>query len=198
MNQWDEEALREINSLEAARLAIRGALATIRDMQDLNARAKAETRDEAAKRKLAEAKAAELVEQVEQWRRQGEAWEKEREERDQNEARWREAARLEVRAEERTRIEEGRALMEAELARLQAELQQMAGSYQRRCESQAAALESFKKTLERREVELLAARRRSEELSRSLELDAQTIESQRRHIRRLEEAAGPGPGAPSS
>ena len=29
MEQWDEQALREINNLDAARLAIRGALATI-------------------------------------------------------------------------------------------------------------------------------------------------------------------------
>src|SRR3989339_1919562 len=126
MNQWDEEALREINSLDAARLAIRGALATIRDLQDVNAQAKADVQDEAAKRKLVETKVAELAEQINGWHKQAGEWEKERAERAAGEARWRDAVRLEVRAEERARIEESRSLMEVELARLHAELQQMA------------------------------------------------------------------------
>ncbi|MCX5794755.1 MAG: hypothetical protein NTY77_04600 [Elusimicrobia bacterium] len=179
MNQWDEEALREINSLEAARLAIRGALATIRDLQDVNAGAKAEVQDEAAKRKATEAKVAELSEQVDRWHKQAESWDKERQERTQSEARWREAVRLEVRAEERARIEESRALMETELARLHAELQQMARAYREKCEAQAKALERLRKSLDAREVELLAARRAKEEIARTAQHDWQMLEQLR-------------------
>src|SRR5438477_510098 len=64
MNPWDEEAYREINDLEAARLAIRGALATIRDLQDLNARLKGTLQEAAAKEKLSLREIAELTQQL--------------------------------------------------------------------------------------------------------------------------------------
>ncbi len=56
MEEWDDRALREINSLDAARLAIRGALATIRDLQDQNGVLKGQVQDDGAKRKAYMAK----------------------------------------------------------------------------------------------------------------------------------------------
>jgi hypothetical protein len=179
MNQWDEEALSEINSLEAARLAIRGALSTIRNLQDINIQAKAEVQNEAAKRQSAEAQVAELNGQLDRWRAQAEAWEKEGQQRAQGEQRWREAARLEARAEERTLIEENRARMETELARLHAELQQISQSFRARTQEQARSLGQIKKALESQEVELLAARREKDEVARRAQHDAQILEQLR-------------------
>ncbi len=88
MNKWDEEAFREVNDLDAARLALRGALATIRDLQDLSSRLKSENQDEAAKLKHADARVAELAAQIENWRGEAELWERERRERADEEGRF--------------------------------------------------------------------------------------------------------------
>src|ERR1700685_621494 len=82
MEQWDEQALREINNLDAARLAIRGALSTIRDLQDANAGLKGQAQDEAAKRKHLETQLAKMDEKIADWREQAEVWERERAERE--------------------------------------------------------------------------------------------------------------------
>src|SRR5665213_2581169 len=99
MEQWDEEALREINNLDAARLAIRGALATIRDLQDSNAGLKGQVQDEAAKRKHLEAELAKVDAKIADWQAQAQTWEKERAERERMMAAWKAEARMEVRAE---------------------------------------------------------------------------------------------------
>ena len=85
MTDWDEEALREINNLDAARLAIRGALATIRDLQDQNAKLKRDSesalQDESSRRKALEARVKELASQLDAWSEQGKAWEAEQKRR---------------------------------------------------------------------------------------------------------------------
>ena len=81
MNPWDEEAYREINDLDAARLAIRGALATIRDLQDLNATIKGNLQESASKEKLNLQQISQLTKQLENWQEQGKIWEAERQER---------------------------------------------------------------------------------------------------------------------
>src|SRR5947207_164674 len=105
---WDEEALKEINNLDAARLAIRGALATIRDLQDQNARLKASNdavvQDEAARRKALEARVKDLSSQVDRWQEQAKAWEADQKKRVEGEERWKSAVRVQLRAEERARI----------------------------------------------------------------------------------------------
>ncbi|MFA6003608.1 MAG: hypothetical protein WC881_06020 [Elusimicrobiota bacterium] len=179
MQQWDDDALGEINSIEAARLALRGALDTIRDLQALNSKAKAEVQDESARRKLNEDLAAAAAAKAEQLQKQVETWEKERQTRSQDEERWRNAARLEVRAEERARMEETRLQTEAELARLHAELQQMAALNRERGDSQTGALAQLKKLLESREAEVLAARREKEEMAKRVEHDMQLYEQVR-------------------
>jgi hypothetical protein len=175
MSDWDEEALREIGNLDSARLAIRGALATIRDLQDLNSQVKAEVQEEAAKRKLAEAKSAELAGQIEQWRKQAEGWEQESRQRAADEESWRNAARLQVRAEERVRIEEGRARVEAELSALRAELMQMAQASQEK----ERKWEALRKQIEARDAELMAAQREKLELRNRFHQDHEMIESLR-------------------
>ena len=175
MNDWDEEALREIGSLDAARLAIRGALATIRDLQDINSQAKAEIQDEASKRKHVEAKAAELAAQLEQWKKEAEQWAQERAERAKNEGQWRDSARAQVRAEERARIEEARVRVDEELCRLRAELESMV-SLQKEKDQKWSLL---KKQVEARDAELLAAQREKLDLSNRFAHDADMLERMR-------------------
>ncbi|HXT01469.1 MAG TPA: hypothetical protein VN915_12385, partial [Elusimicrobiota bacterium] len=88
MEQWDEQALREINNLDAARLAIRGALATIRDLQDANSALKGQAQDEAAKRKHLEARLGQLDQRIADWQAQAEGWAKERAERERLMEQW--------------------------------------------------------------------------------------------------------------
>src|SRR3954469_24126899 len=105
MEEWDDRALREINSLDAARLAIRGALATIRDLQDQNGALKGQVQDDGAKRKALESRLAEMDARLAQWQEQAQKWEKEAAEREQLMQRWKVEARMEVRAEERSRVD---------------------------------------------------------------------------------------------
>ena len=171
MNPWDEEALREINSLESARLAIRGALATIRDLQELNAQAKVQAQDETARRKSAEARSSEISAQLDEFKKQGEEWEKEKLERARIEEQWKESARLSARAEEKARIESERAEWEGELSRLGAEMQRMAEAA-RQGEVQFSEL---KKELEAKDVQLMAAERYKLELSNRFHRDSELV-----------------------
>ena len=102
-HQWDDRALREINSLDAARLAIRGALATIRDLQDQNVVLKGQVQDDGAKRLALESRLVEMDSRLAQWQEQAEKWEKESSQREQSLERWKTEARMEVRGEERAR-----------------------------------------------------------------------------------------------
>src|SRR5271168_935866 len=113
MEQWDEQALREINNLDAARLAIRGALATIRDLQDGNAALKGQVQDEAAKRKHLEAQLAKVDGRLADWQAQAEAWAKER-------------------AEERARLEDERLRTEETIAHLRSDIAGMAKGHKDR------------------------------------------------------------------
>lgn len=173
--KWDEEAFREINDLDAARLAIRGALATIRDLQDINSQVKGEMQEEASRRKAAEAKTLELVKRVEKWEEQAAAWEKERKNWTDNEAKWKTSVASQVRAEESARIEEGRRALEEELSRMRAGLQQMAAS-QREKEDQWGLI---KKQLDLRNAELLALQKEKVEMAGRFHKDTELVESLR-------------------
>ncbi|MEQ1920258.1 MAG: hypothetical protein ABL955_13780, partial [Elusimicrobiota bacterium] len=124
--QWDDRALREINSLDAARLAIRGALATIRDLQDQNALLKGNLQDEGAKRKTLETRLADMDARLAEWQEQAKKWELEAAQREQLMQRWKTEARMEVRAEERARVNADQARTEETLARLRSDLVAMA------------------------------------------------------------------------
>lgn len=155
MEQWDEKALREINNLDAARLAIRGALATIRDLQDANQGLKGQAQDEVAKRKHLESRMAQLDARVLEWQKQADGWEAERQERDRSMERWKAAAREEVRAEERARIEEDRRSTEDILARLRSDMAAMAEVQKDKEE----AWSQLRLDLEKRDAEIAALKR---------------------------------------
>lgn len=159
MEQWDEQALREINNLDAARLAIRGALATIRDLQDANSGLKGQAQDELAKRKHLESRMAQLDARLGEWQKQAEAWEAERQERERSMERWKAEARAEVRDEERARIEEDRRSTEEVLARLRADLAAMAAVQKDKEE----AWSQLRLDLERRDGEIASLRRDKQE-----------------------------------
>lgn len=164
MEQWDEQALREINNLDAARLAIRGALATIRDLQDANAGLKGQSQDEAAKRKHLETRLAQLDARLADWQKQAEAWEAERQERERSMERWKADTRAEVRAEEHARIEEDRRGTEEVLARLRSDLSSMSAAQKDKEE----AWSQLRLDLERRDAEIAALRRdKSDALERA-------------------------------
>jgi hypothetical protein len=159
MEQWDEQALREINNLDAARLAIRGALATIRDLQDGNAALKGQVQDEAAKRKHLESQLEKVGAKVADWQAQAEGWAKERAERERMMEQWKGEARLEVRTEERARLEDDRRRTEETIAHLRSDIAGMATGQKEREEGWA----QLRGELERREMEIAALRREKEE-----------------------------------
>src|SRR3989338_5402479 len=169
--EWEEEALRKINNLEAARLAIRGALATIRNLQDQNAGLKAQIQDQAGRHKTAENKISELTAQVDSWRQQAKKWEDEQKRRAAEEAQFRNNLRMQVRSEESVRIEQSRRQTEEDLARLQAELAQMTAAKKDRDEKWAR----LKKNLEQREADLLVAEREKVELANRYRHDGELL-----------------------
>ncbi|MEK7382054.1 MAG: hypothetical protein AAB262_02080 [Elusimicrobiota bacterium] len=175
MEQWDEQALREINNLDAARLAIRGALATIRDLQDANAGLKGQAQDELAKRKHLESRLAQLDERLAHWQKQAEAWEAERQERERSQERWKASARSEVRAEERARIEEDRRGTEEVLARLRTDLSAMAAGQKDKEE----AWSQLRLDLERRDAEIASLRRDKEDSLQRASHDLDMVEQLR-------------------
>ena len=153
MSDWDEEALREINSLDSARLAIRGALATIRNLQEQNARAKAEAQSQDAARRLLESHLSDLTAQVQRWQDQAKVWEEQDRARQAQEESWRNSVKLEIRAEEKTRLQQAQAALEEETARLRGEILRLAGQQK----DKEAQWEELKKSLERYQAELLRA-----------------------------------------
>lgn len=175
MEQWDEQALREINNLDAARLAIRGALATIRDLQDANAGLKGQAQDELAKRKHLESRLAQLDERLSEWQKQAESWEAERLERERSMERWKADARAEVRAEERARIEDDRRGTEEVLARLRSDLASMAAAQKGKQE----AWSQLRLDLEKRDAEIAALRRDKNEALERARHDLDMVEKLR-------------------
>ena len=99
MPDFDEEALRELTNIDAARLAIRGALATIRDLQEQNARFKGELQDAGAQRKALDARIGDLTQSIQSWQRRAQEWEEAEKRRASDEARLKNNLRIEVRAE---------------------------------------------------------------------------------------------------
>ncbi len=159
MEQWDEQALREINNLDAARLAIRGALATIRDLQDANAGLKGQVQDETAKRRHLETRLGALDERLREWQTQADEWAKERADRDRQMEAWKSEARLEVRAEERARLEDDRRRTEELIAGLRADLTAMSRGHAEK----EIAWNELRAELEKRDMEIAALRREKEE-----------------------------------
>ncbi|MEK7745405.1 MAG: hypothetical protein AAB576_01945, partial [Elusimicrobiota bacterium] len=144
-----------MTDLEAARLAIRGALATIRDLQDANVRLKGNLQEAGSRERMASSENAELKKQLAQWEDVGRKWEEEKELRIQNEGKIKDRIRLEVREEERRRIDADRLRAEEELSRLAAEVEQWKSLHRSR-EGESGQLKDL---LRRREAELVAAQR---------------------------------------
>jgi hypothetical protein len=159
MDQWDEKALREINDLDAARLAIRGALSTIRDLQDANVSLKGSFQDEQAKRKHLEAQVVELNERLAQWQERADAWDKDRAERDRSLEEAKKQARLDVRGEERARLDDDRRRTEEIIAGLRADISSMA----RGSQAKESAWGELRAQLEKRDADISALRREKEE-----------------------------------
>ncbi|MHB2026488.1 MAG: coiled-coil domain-containing protein [Elusimicrobiota bacterium] len=171
MSDWDEDALREINSLDSARLAIRGALSTIQNLQEQNAKFKAEIQEQAASRKMLESRILELDAQARRWQEQSQLWEEQDKERLAREETWRNAVRLEIRSEERVRIGQAQSALEEELSRLRAEVGRMAQA-QKEKDSKWAEL---KKSLESYQAELVRAEREKIELSQRYHQESETL-----------------------
>ena len=159
MELWDEQALREINNLDAARLAIRGALATIRALQDANAELKGRALVVAALRLHVESRLGQVDARLAEYQALADAWAKERTERERMMEQWKSEARLEVRAEERARLEDDRRRTEETIARLRADIAGMAQGQREREEGWA----QLRAELERRDMEIAALRRDKEE-----------------------------------
>ncbi len=159
MEPWDEQALREINNLDAARLAIRGALSTIRGLQDANTALKGQLQDETSRRKHFETRLTELETQLGQWQKRGEGWETERVQFESKMDSWKHEVRMEVRAEEKARIDEDRRLTEEMISTLRSELIAMAKSHSGKEE----AWNELCAQLEKRDQEILNLRRAKEE-----------------------------------
>ena len=172
MNPWDEQAFKEINDLDAARLALRGALATIRDLQDLNLRVKGQVQDEQSKVKQVEAAVLELKSQNDRLKEEAAALEAERRERLTGEERWKNAERLKVREEEKARLEAARVSLEEELVRVRASLQRLAETYR----TKESDWEQIRRRLEGREGELVSSQREKIELADRFHRDAELLE----------------------
>src|SRR6185369_5932497 len=108
---------------------IRGALATIRDLQDQTGKLKQELQDETARRRVSESQIGDLKGAIERWQAQAKEWENAEKNRAAEEERYRASVRLQVRSEERLQIQEGQRRLEEELSKLQAELQRMAADH---------------------------------------------------------------------
>ena len=159
MEQWDEQAFREINDIDAARLAIRGALATIRDLQDANALLKGQIQDETAKRRHLETRLGEVDERLLAWQKQSDEWAQERSDRDRRMEAWKSEARQEVRAEEKARLEDDRRRTEELIAGLRGDLTAMS----RGQAEKEIAWNDLRAELEKRDVEIAALRREKED-----------------------------------
>ena len=112
MDPLDEDSLRSVNDMDAARLALRGALATIRDLQDANVRLKGNLQEAVSKEKLAATQNVELRRSLEHWQEEGKKWADDRAEEAARQRRFEDSTRLKVREEERKVVGEERARME--------------------------------------------------------------------------------------
>ncbi len=172
MEEWDDRALREINSLDAARLAIRGALATIRDLQDQNGNLKGQVQDDSAKRKALESRIGEMDNRLASWQEQAKKWEREAGEREQMMQRWKTEARMEVRAEERARVDADRIRTEEALARLRADLGAMASAHKGKQE----AASELRRMLDARDADIMNLKREKQDILAKVKLEAQQLE----------------------
>jgi hypothetical protein len=172
MEEWDDRALREINSLDAARLAIRGALATIRDLQDQNGLLKGQVQDDGAKRKALENRLTEMDSRLAQWQEQAAKWEKETAQREQMMERWKTEARMEVRAEERARVDADRLRTEETLARLRADLVAMSKAHK----GKEDAWVELRRMLDARDADIMSLKREKQDILAKVKLDAQQLE----------------------
>ncbi len=184
MPDWDEEALKELNNLDSARLAIRGALATIRDLQDQLIKQKSQVQDEASRRKMAETRMAELNSALERWQEQAKEWETAEKRAAADEERYKASLRIQVRTEERAQIQESQRHLEEDLARLQAELQRMAQVQREKEEGWS----EVKRRLEKGELDLVQAEREKGEIALRYRQDMDTV-AQLRESRDREIAA---------
>ena len=175
MEEWDDRALREINSLDAARLAIRGALATIRDLQDQNAALKGQSQDEISKRKTLEARLSEMDSRLAQWQEQATKWELEAQQREAIMERWKTEARMEVRTEERARVEADRLRTEETLARLRADLVAMGKAHKGKEESWI----ELRRSLDGRDAEIARLRAEKLDIVAKVKRDAEQLEALR-------------------
>ena len=175
MDEWDDRALREINSLDAARLAIRGALATIRDLQDQNAVLKGQVQDDGSKRKVLEGRLAEMDARLAQWQEQAAKWEKEAAEREKSLERWKTETRLEVRGEERARVDADRLRTEETLARLRADLVAMGKAHQGKEE----AWVELRRALDARDAEIASLKSEKLDIVAKVKRDAEQLEQLR-------------------
>jgi len=171
-SQWDDRALREINNLDAARLAIRGALATIRDLQDQNSAMKGQSQDEGAKRKALESRLAEMDGRLADWQEQAQKWERETAQREKTMQHWKAEARAEVRAEERARVDADHARTEETLARLRADVVSMAKANKGKEEAWA----ELRRMLDARDADIMGLKREKQDILAKVKLDAQQLE----------------------
>ena len=173
MEQPNEDSLLQIKDLDGARLALRGALAAIRDLQAINMRLKRENQDEATRRLSAETLSGELSARLEELRGQAAGWKEELRRLQSRENEWRQAARLEARAEEKGNMAEARRVRDEKLDRLRAELARMA-SFEREREEVRLRIQ---KKLESCEARLLACERERLQCDERLKSQAQAAEA---------------------
>ena len=172
MAESEGEGFGKIENLEAAHLALRGALETIRNLQSVNERLKSERKEESYQKKALENKVLELESAIKTLKdnlARQEAIEKdirEHQERSQNEM------RLRIRAEERARIEADQKRLEEALSIAQSEIEKIARSAAEKEKSWAEAL----KKIEEREASLLQSEKEKLELAERYRKDIERIE----------------------
>ena len=171
MDPQDEDSLRGVNDIDAARLALRGALATIRDLQDANVRLKGNLQEAVSKEKLAATQNVELRRQVGQWQEEAKKWADERAEEAARQRRYEDSTRLKVREEERKGVAEERARMEDNLVRLTEAVEQLRRS---NGEKEAKFVE-LKRLLDTRDAELIGSQREKVELMNRFHMDQESI-----------------------
>jgi hypothetical protein len=165
MTQPGPEDFKEIRDVEAAQLALRGAVATIRDLQEKIASLKGGLQEAAGREKAAKEAAAALRKelasaQAEALKREGEA---------------RTRLRLEVREEMRAQAEREHSRQEGEIARLASQLEEWRKVHRRREEE----WEGVRKLLDRRESELVALQREKLDILGRVRSDSDMVQSLR-------------------
>ena len=167
----DEESLRALNDIDAARLALRGALATIRDLQDANVRLKGNLQESAAKERLSATQNADLRKQLDEFREKMSQWERERAEEAARQMRFEDACRLKIRAEERANAEQERRGMAENLLRLTQTVEQVRESK----DAQERRLAELKRLLDQRDAEVLSSQREKVEIVTRVHQDQEAV-----------------------